>query len=68
VESIKSSISEFIETLVSTITASTDNSKIVSSIEKYAVSLLLKIQSNALIGIQNAPQTVGSNEGVKTIF
>jgi len=68
VESIKSSISEFIETLVSTITASTDNSKIVSSIEKYAVSLLLKIQSDTLKGIQNTPQTVGSNEGVKTIF
>jgi len=69
VESIKSSISDFIEILVSTITASSNNSKIVDSIESYAIDLLSKIQSGSVFsGIKNNPQTVGSNAGVKTVF
>jgi len=56
VVSIKSSISDFIETLVSTITASSDNSKTVSSIEDYAIKLLTKIQLESIfLGIKNIP-------------
>jgi len=50
-------------------TASTDNSKIVGSIEGYTIELLTKIQSGSIfLGMKNIPQTVGSNTGIKTVF
>lgn len=54
---------------MSTITASSDNSNAVKSIEDYAISLLKQIQTgDTFKSIKNIPQSVGSTAGVKTVF